>query len=932
MDGNRSQWLWGLCVFSVPLLVCALHVRAQEPDGITQDPLITQIPIFDDGSAQELFSTELPTPDDVRTQKPIGTRVPVLDDLDDNNALEPIITQAPPSPEWYEPNLDWLEEDNYLYRAYSDFTGAAGGHREVGQSLLFIPFAQDEESLFFADIRGNLFDNSSWEGNFGLAYRRMIDDQWIVGAYGFYDVRRSQYHNNFNQGSLGFELLSIEWDFRLNGYIPDMRPERVNSFNRAFVSGNNVVVQAGEERAYWGTDFEVGRLLKTFEESPVDAEIRGYVGGYYFDNHAAGFQQMTGPRARVEFRMFDLPYLGNGSRVVLAGQYQHDDLRGSQGTGMLTVRIPLPGNKDSQRLTRFQRRMVTPIIRDIDIIVNQGHGAVEQAKLQSTGQVLQDITVIDANTVDAEQVFADAGPDSVVVFDGSAGVIDTFDGFVFNPGQLAAGGGKTYTVVGCNTGAVANISYGSTPTVNVTNEDFDVFTLANDATLIGMNITGGRNGVRGNNLTGFTIACNHISGAGEDGVRLDGDINGNITDNTVTTNGGIFLNEGVVIENFTGGNITGNTFTNNRTGFEITGVMSGGLISNNTSTGNDDFGFKIDTLSGGQITNNTATVNESDGFRFRTISGGEITNNTSSGNISSDGFQVNGNITGGTMSGNMATGNDDDGFKFSGPISAGFKFTNNMATGNGQNGFVFESPSIISGGMIANNTATGNMEDGFEFRGLITGGMIAHNMASSNSENGFQFDSTISGGTINHNTASDNGDDGFQLASIIDLGTFTANHSTGNIGNGYLITDVVNAGTFTNNTASNNELHGFSFVSAVNAGTVTGNSSIGNGERGFNFIDLISFGDISNNTASGNASDGFGFLGFIDGGTINNNISSNNTVDGFFISGFSVGNTASFADNEATNNTAAGYNVIFGTPQTGVGTNTGSGNGSNNNF
>ena len=312
---------------------------------------------------------------------------------------------------------EWLEEDDYLYRAYFDFSAAAGSQRETGQGLLFVPLAQDAESIFFADLRGNIFDNSSLEGNFGLAYRRMVNDQWIAGLYGFFDIRRSEFDNTFEQGSFGFELLSIEWDFRVNGYVPTLKQKRVGSLSTAYItlstayiSGTNIVVQGGEERAYWGTDFEVGRLLKTFDEMDIDAELRGYAGGYYFDNSAPGFKEMAGTRMRVEFRMFDLPILGNGSRVVLGGQYQYDELRGSQGTGMLTVRVPLPGSRGGQRLNRFQRRMVNPIVRDIDIVLNQARGPVEQAKLQQTGQVLNNITIIDADTVGAEGVFNVTGP------------------------------------------------------------------------------------------------------------------------------------------------------------------------------------------------------------------------------------------------------------------------------------------------------------------------------------------------------------------------------------------------------------------------------------------------------------------------------------------------------------------------------------------
>ncbi len=772
---------------------------------------------------------------------------------------------------------EWIEEDDYLYRAYFDFTAAGGGQRETGQGLLFVPLAQDNESIFFADLRGNIFDDSSAEGNFGLAYRRMIDDEWIAGGYLFYDVRRSQYRNTFQQGSFGFELLSIAWDFRVNGYVPTQKMKRVDSLTTAYLSGSNIVVQGGEERAYWGTDFEAGRLLKTFDEWDIDAELRGYVGGYFFDNSAAGFKEMTGPRARVEFRMFDLPFLGNGSRVVLGGQYQYDEVRGSQGTGMLTVRVPLPGNRDSKRLNRFQRRMVAPIVRDIDIVLNQARGPAEQAKLQLNGQVLRDITIIDADTISAESVFSSAGSDSVVLFDGSAGTIDTSTGFVFNDGQLALAGGKNISVVGCNTGVVTNFNYGSRPTINGTVNTIDVFTMADNATIIGMNITGGQNGIYGNGISGFTIACNNISGALEDGAHLEGTISGDITDNTFRLNGLATDNDGLEVENFVGGNITGNTFSNNTFGFYSPNEISGGTIMNNIANNNTKDGFYFTNISGGTISNNTAQINGEDGFYFEgLISGGAITYNTAILNV--DGFYFDFGMSGGDFSYNTANQNTDDGFD------------------------LYE----ISGGTISYNTASKNTENGLKIEGEISGGNIMYNTATENTTNGLEF-FLVTGGTISHNTA------------------------TGNTGNGIKFAAPVVGGTISNNTASLNKDDGFDFLRIV-GGTITGNTATGNLEDGFDFDHLITGGTFSNNTATGNAETGFNFGAPIISGSIINNTATSNSIDGFFVNIFDVANTATFSNNVANQNTADGYNVLTGTPQTGVGTNTGSGNGSNNNY
>jgi hypothetical protein len=91
----------------------------------------------------------------------------------------------------------------------------------VGQGNLFLPLAQDCDSLLFADMRGLWTDGNAAEGNWGLAYRKITPSEWIVGGYLFYDLRYSEFNNTFHQGTAGLELLNVNWGFRVNGYIPD---------------------------------------------------------------------------------------------------------------------------------------------------------------------------------------------------------------------------------------------------------------------------------------------------------------------------------------------------------------------------------------------------------------------------------------------------------------------------------------------------------------------------------------------------------------------------------------------------------------------------------------------------------------------------------------------------------------------------------------
>lgn len=278
-----------------------------------------------------------------------------------------------------------------IWHGYVDGVFRGGSNREVGTLDLFAPLMQSENELLFADMRGGLGDDGSAEGNWGLGYRRMLPSGWIAGMYGFYDLRESAFGNTFHQAMFGAELMDVNWDFRINGYVPDGSPKFAaggGGPSGILFSGNNIFLATpagGEERAYYGMDAEIGRLLYLFG-GPLDAEVRGYVGGYYFDNDAAGFPEVAGPRARVELRMFDLPWLGPESRVVFGGEIQYDNVRDTHAVGLVQVRIPL-GRLFSRgsSLTPLQRRMVEPIVRDIDVVTNSTPSKAQTQTLLTVG-------------------------------------------------------------------------------------------------------------------------------------------------------------------------------------------------------------------------------------------------------------------------------------------------------------------------------------------------------------------------------------------------------------------------------------------------------------------------------------------------------------------------------------------------------------------
>ncbi|MCH7688034.1 MAG: right-handed parallel beta-helix repeat-containing protein, partial [Planctomycetes bacterium] len=601
-----------------------------------------------------------------------------------------------------------IEDDGNLWGSFTAWSFKPGDNRVLGNGELFVPIWQDSESLLFVDMRGQIDDQDSAEGNWGLGFRQIRDNSWILGVYGFYDLLHSANNNNFSQGMFGIEALAVGWEARFNGYIPEGGTRLLPGTSLspyATVSNSNVVIRSGgaAERAYYGFDAEVGALLRDWNCG--DTELRGYVGGFHFDTSDSSFPNISGPRVRLELRAYDVGFLGNGSRVTLGVEAQWDQVRNEQVFAMLRVRVPL--GRRTRTLSRLERRMLDRIVRDVDVVANdQGTAVHEEAAIDpATGNALR---VIDANSTDVPGIVSGAGANSTVFAVGDAGQINVNAPIVLQNGQIFRNGaGLSMNVEGAETGVILpfTIPGNVAPVVNGTNVAADVFHLANDSTLRDITITGGRNGVstNGANLTGLTIDGNNVSGAAVDGFNL-GNIaaNSSVTNNTANNNtedGFEFIN--------VAGTFTGNTANNNPYGFYFFDVVAGSTFSNNSATGNNQAGFGLSgVLAGATFNGNTANTNTRDGFQF----GGDIY---------------------GTFTGNTATGNGIWGFNLQ-EVKSGGMFTNNTATGNGSTGFEL----YITAGTMTDNTATGNGASGFYFTD-ISGGTVSNNISNTNSQEGF---------------------------------------------------------------------------------------------------------------------------------------------------------------------------------------------------
>ena len=350
------------------------------------------------------------------------------------------------------------------WKGYLDFLGKPGTERSLGQPDLFLPLLQNKNNMTFFNLRGQLqFDNTDVsEYNIGLGHRHMFKD-WILGGYGYYDKRHTQFGNSYNQFTGGFEALSVDWAARVNGYLPENKTETITSGANVSVirPGDQILVQIGgivQERALPGIDGEVGYLLPIPWKETY--ELRVYAGGYHFfgeDN----FESVTGPRGRVEWRSYDLPILGPGSRFMMGVEAQWDEPRGSQAFGLASLRIPFDvfDDKSTRKgLKGLDRRMLQPVIRDVDVVTSERNVTETTAALNWQGMAFtsaQNIQEAEA-LGDAILETANEGEVPLLIAEGSGTQSESPDAWE-NVGEMNLGENQTLT----NAGRVLMVGYQS---------------------------------------------------------------------------------------------------------------------------------------------------------------------------------------------------------------------------------------------------------------------------------------------------------------------------------------------------------------------------------------------------------------------------------------------------------------------------------------
>jgi hypothetical protein len=245
--------------------------------------------------------------------------------------------------------------------------------------------------------------------------------------------------------------------------------------------------------------------------NPNDVELRLYGGGFYFDEDWA-LEEIAGPKARVELRLYDVIPSMVGSRLTAEYEYSYDNVRGDRHQVGARFRIPFgsgghrslvaaaPGSKSlalqhSRPLNRQERRMLDGLEREDIFTTPSGPELVAD---EHTDVVFEKVAYVGDNG-DLSGTSAAQGANTLIIVNGvvtTASGNNTIEGF-----QTVQGGQSAIPVYGVRSGTVANFTApGERPTV-VSIDDSDVIALLGDRTHIaGLEIDGGGRGRHGINV------------------------------------------------------------------------------------------------------------------------------------------------------------------------------------------------------------------------------------------------------------------------------------------------------------------------------------------------------------------------------------------------------------------------------------------------
>lgn len=500
----------------------------------------------------------------------------------------------------------------------------------------FLPIKQNLESILFLDVRSKYDFDNGFGQDVGLGVRRIVNPDLMIGGYAYLNIQNDDSHQ-FVATTLGLEAITSKYDAHVNVYLPISKDRGSNGTDSTLsLVGNQLLEEIStiDHRAYaaWGIEGEVG--VQAPIDLPENQSLRFDVGAYHFADPDGDDHATTGVKAGIEYTFGDV--IGKGTSLTFTGEVRNDNRDNTQFAGSVRLTVPfnVPGQGSSADNEPEPVSTVSPGLRKRlnervrgDIGVRLEH----QDKVTDTttrvavnaatnaafgnfffadgGNSLGLGTTGDPTTLD--DAVTKAGGNGFIVALGGSGNITT-GGVNLTAGQTVIGGGGSVQAKLAD-GSVGTYNFGgSNGTIQGTNAASPVITLASNNTLSNITITGGGDGVFGNNAAGTKLTDVTVSGAGGNGADFTGNSTSVSASNFTATGNGL---DGLHIEDNGTYNFTGTTTLNGNSddGLDITGQGTYTFATVNAQN-NTDRGITVQgTSSGGSFTTTGGTISGNGG-------------------------------------------------------------------------------------------------------------------------------------------------------------------------------------------------------------------------------------------------------------------------------------------------------------------------------
>lgn len=167
------------------------------------------------------------------------------------------------------------------------------GENSLISSQFLMPIVGDNTKALYSIILGNYVANdSSWLAGLGFGYRKIVDKK-IYGIYSIVHYANTS-NNDFFIENVGLELLSSDWDFNINGYIPMNKGKKLGQegwagdtfglYDYSHATGHDFYDHRLQyfEEAGRGLDVEIAKPIYFLPKAKI------HFGGYHFDTSESG--------------------------------------------------------------------------------------------------------------------------------------------------------------------------------------------------------------------------------------------------------------------------------------------------------------------------------------------------------------------------------------------------------------------------------------------------------------------------------------------------------------------------------------------------------------------------------------------------------------------------------------------------------------------